>query len=254
MPRSRKRWPALIFALALVAVAPTAALGEEPQDRPRADEILRRMSATLAAAKSFSFHAEINFDQVLPSGFKLQYAGAVDVLARRPNGLHVDYRDDLSGKRLWYDGETLTLLDRNHNVVASAPAAADIDTALDEFAATYGVSLPLADLVVGDAHQAMIEHVKRKGWIGVHDVDGVLCDHLAFSGDRLDWQVWVERGEQPLPRKVVVTYKTLPESPQYMANLMDWDLSAKASDASFVAKIPTDAVKADFLEIEEVRR
>ena len=257
MIRNRNRWPALACAVILACLASTTAESEtssEAPARPRADDVLRKMSQALAAAKTFSFHAEINFDDVTPVGFKLQYAGAIDVVGRRPNRLYVDYRDDLVAKRLWYDGKSITLLDRDHNVFASASVGSDIDSALDEFAASYGVSLPLADVLASNAYEALIDRVKRKRWIGVNDVDGVPCDHLAFIEDEIDWQIWVERGAQPLPRKLVVTYKQLPHSPQYMANLMDWDLSATTSDAAFSAKTPEDAVRAEFMQIEEVRR
>lgn len=41
----------------------------------------------LPGAGTFRFHTEINFDDVLVSGQKLQYAGAVDVTVRRPAGV-----------------------------------------------------------------------------------------------------------------------------------------------------------------------
>ena len=92
--------------LAVVCAASTTALGENGAGaKPRASDVLRKMTETLQAAKAFSFHAEINFDDVLPSGFKIQYAGAADVLMSKPRGLHVDYRDDVSAKQLWYDGK-----------------------------------------------------------------------------------------------------------------------------------------------------
>ena len=36
-----------------------------------------------------------------------------------------------------------------------------------------------------------------------------------------------------VPRKFVITYKTLPESPQYSAVLSEWDLDAGLPDALF---------------------
>ena len=46
-------------------------------------------------------------------------------------------------------------------------------------------------------------------------VEGVLCDHLAFSRDDTDWQVWIEAGERPVPRKLVITSIDLPGTPQF---------------------------------------
>ena len=53
-------------------------------------------------------------------------------------------------------------------------------------------------------------------------VDGVECDHLAFRNLETDWQIWIERGERPLPRKYVITSKTVATAPQYTLRLRDW--------------------------------
>ena len=50
---------------------------------------------------------------------------------------------------------------------------------------------------------------------------GTPCQYLAFSTDKIDWQLWVQDGAEGLPRKLVITYKprrkrsrnTLPSSP-----------------------------------------
>lgn len=242
---------ALLAALPLLASAQSATSAAKP---PRPDEVVRRMAAELAGAKSFSFHAEINFDDVLPSGVKLQYAGGMSVLAQRPNQLHIDYRDDLSTKALWNDGRTVTLVDLGEGIHASTPAAADLDATIDTLATAAGITLPLSDLLAADPYKTLMQGVKRKRWIGVNDVDGTPCDHLAFIDDQVDWQLWVERGNRPVPRKVVITYKNQPSSPQYVANLMDWDFSPKITKTSFEAVIPKDAKAAEFLMVAEMER
>ena len=52
-------------------------------------------------------------------------------------------------------------------------------------------------------------------------MDGVVCDHLAFRNLDTDWQIWVESGERPLPRKYVITSKTVAAAPQYTLRLRD---------------------------------
>lgn len=57
--------------------------------------------------------------------------------------------------------------------------------------------------------------------VGVTQVEGVRCHHFAFVEQDIDWQIWIEDGTQWVPRKLVITYKTLPGAPQSTAVLSD---------------------------------
>ena len=69
-------------------------------------------------------------------------------------------------------------------------------------------------------------------------VDGRPCTHLAFRGETVDWQLWIEQSERPFIRKVVITYREQPGSPQYVAWLDDWQTPKKFSDGQFTFKAP----------------
>lgn len=237
----------------LACLAAPAGAKDEATLPPRPEDLLRQMSALLEATKAFSFHAEINYDDLVRDEFMVQYAGALDVSVRRPDRLRVDYRDDLSAKRLWYRRDTMTLLDRGHNVYSVAKVPSQLDPALDEFAQKYGVSVPLGDLLFEDPDEVLLADLRQAMWVGLNDVDGDPCHHLVFLKENVDVQLWLEPGERRLPRKLVVTYKNLPGAPQYVANLMDWDLSPKLPESDFTP-VTADATKVDFLEIEEARR
>lgn len=232
------------------AAAPAAS----PSPPPSSREVLRSMSQTLQAAQQISFHVELDFDEVLYDGQKVQYAGAADVKLRKPNGLSVDYRDDLSARQLWYDGKSLTLYDPGAGVYATAAAPPDVEQAVDQFERDYGVFLPLSEIVIGNPYQKVVDLALSGKYLGIHDVDGTPCYHVAFVGENLDFQLWVEQGEKAVPRKMVVTYKREEGSPQYVAELMDWNLHAKLPDSDFEKRVPADAVATQFLAIEDVKR
>jgi hypothetical protein len=226
---------------------------EKPNAEPDAaspEKLLRAMSDALDKAGSFGFHAEINFDEVLRSGQKLQYAGAVDVVVRPPSGVYVDYRDDLSAKHFWYDGKTGTLLDVVHETYSQAKLPSDIDSALAELLERYELALPLADLISGNHFETIAARALAWGYIGVHDVDGRPADHIAITGKDADLQIWIGKEGTPLPLKIVVTYKNHPMAPQYQAVLMDWKLGAKVSADTFRPRLPKGAQKVEFLVAE----
>lgn len=240
----------LVAALFVAApLADAAAQAASPSPPPSSREVIRAMSETLRAAERIRFRAEIEFDEVLDDGQRIQFAGATSVKLRKPNGLSVDYRDDVSAKKLWYDGSSLTLYDPFHDVYASAAAPPEVGEAVDRFELEYGVSFPLATLVLGNPYETVISRALRGTYLGLHDVSGTACHHVAFVGENVDFQLWVEQGERALPRKLVVIYKQEPGFPQYEAKLLDWDLDAKLSDADFRRQVPAEAVATSFLAI-----
>lgn len=251
----------LLALAALISAGPAPAAGKgkdagasAPVVDKQADALLRKMSETLAKAKRFKLHAEITFDDVLPSGQKIQYAGAMEAFVRRPDRLYVAYQDDLSAKEFWYDGKTATLVDLSHNVYSAVKAASRIDAALDGLVAEYGLTLPLADLAHSDPYERMMKQVRYGLDLGTHDVGGMACRHLAFVQKNADWQIWIREGSPVLPCKVVITYKTLPGAPQYAAVFTGWDLEADLPDKEFKAVIPGDAQRIQFITMKETPR
>ena len=69
---------------------------------------------------------------------------------------------------------------------------------------------------------------------------------LAHAGViRYAWQLWIERGKTPLPRKMVITTTQEASQPQYVA-LLKWDLAPKLDDAVFKFVPPKDAKRIAF--------
>ena len=219
-------------------------------EAPSIEALLRQMSDELRNAGTFSFHAEINFDDVLVSGQKLQYAGAADVTVRRPDGVYIDYRDDISAKRFWYDGKTATLLDLGHETYSKASLPGDIDSAVDQLREQYDLALPLADLISSDLFAKIDERALAWGYIGINDVEGTPTHHIIITGKNADLQLWIRKDGKPLPLKLVITYKNAPMAPQYEAVLMDWKLGTRVSADSFEPSLPKGARQVEFLVVE----
>ncbi len=69
---------------------------------------------------------------------------------------------------------------------------------------------------------------------------------LTGTVDQLaDWQIWIESGARPVPRKYVITSKTLAGAPQYTLRIKDWKTDAVADADTFVFKPPSGVTKVD---------
>jgi hypothetical protein len=79
----------------------------------------------------------------------------------------------------------------------------------------------------------MMTDVVEAAVIGKGVIDGVECDHLAFRNVETDWQIWIESGAKPIPRKYVITSKGIGEAPQYTLRIKDWKTDVPADAFAF---------------------
>lgn len=241
----------LLWILVVLSSSRLPAMAQVASPDPIA--LVEQMSSFMASLAAFELDASVTFDDVPLAYTKVQYSGSMKVQLRRPDRLHLTYRDDLTARELWLDATMVTMLEPKEKLWAESAAESTIDTTLQKLASDYGLSLPLDDLFSSNPHSQLTANVKADRYVGLHEVSGVVCHHLIFGQEEVNWQVWIEAGPKPLVRKVVITYKTLPMAPQFVVEVTGWNLNPTLPDSRFQAQIPDDAAKIDFLAIEEAQ-
>ncbi len=237
---------ALAMMVAMLAAAPARA-----EIDPKADAVLKKMSDLLKSSKQFTFSAVTTRDIPTSEGILLQFSHNLDVAVRRPNGLRARVKGDVAERTLWYDGATITLLDSTNARYAATEAPGNVDDALDHLTKTYNADLPLADFVYSDPYAVLTENLRAGFYVGRHMVGGVATHHLAFVLHGVHWQLWVEDGENPWPRKFSIAYVDTPGVPRFTAEMSDWNLSPQLPMSRFKAEIPGNAMKVEFTRREE---
>jgi hypothetical protein len=111
------------------------------------------------------------------------------------------------------------------------------------------VYAPGSDLIYKNAYNILTEDVISGFYIGMSVVGGVKCHHLAFRGNEVDWQIWIEEGNKPLPKKFIVTSKWMTGAPQFTVTIKSWNLSPKLADNMFTFVPPKGAQKIDFIRL-----
>lgn len=220
----------------------------EPGSRlvePRVEGLVRQMSDRLARAQAFALEAEEVHDEVPDQSPRRQLTNLRHVALRRPNRLVGDAAGDGINRSFWYDGRTFSALDKEQNVWAAGEVPATVDEALDMVFEQTGTVLPLADFLYADTYTRLMGDVQRGVYLGIHDAAGVPCHHLSFEQATIDWQLWIDAGPDPLPRKLVITYKTEDEVPQYAVTIRKWNLSPNLPDALFAFTPPDGATRID---------
>jgi hypothetical protein len=220
-----------------------SAAGDKPAVEPRADELLKRMGDYLGQAQFYSVSAELWQDVRLSSGQRIQSGRNVELQVRRPNRLRAVVRSARRDRELLYDGKAFTLFNRVQNFYGTVRTSGSLDEAMDVASERFGVAIPLEDFIRGDPHKDLLAKATSGAYIGPASVLGVPCEHLAFTQTNIDWQIWIENGAKPVPRKFVITYKDEPDSPQFTAIFSNWDFETKLPDPVFKFEPPAGATK-----------
>jgi hypothetical protein len=203
------------------------------------------MSELLASSKAFALEAEEVYDELPENVPRTQLTSRRHVALRRPDRLAGRATGDAINRSFWYDGKTIAALDEAQNVYVGMDVPPTIDGALDAVLARTGMVIPLADFLYGDVYERLMGSVERGVYLGIHDVEGIPCHHLAFEQATIDWQLWVDAGPQPLPRKLVIAYKTEDDVPQYQVTIRKWNLKAQVPDELFQFQPPPGATKVE---------
>jgi len=241
MNRRKLTGGALAFALAITLFAPRLTAGTAID--PDADRIFRASCKYLAEAKGFCVKVEVWEDMVLPKGPKVQTTRTLEVQEQRPDQIHIEVRSPRNSRGFWYQNKSLTMLDRTINLYAVMEVPENIDKVIDAVEDHFGIEIPLGDVLVADPYRNMMDSMETADDFGKVTVLGVVCNHLAFTGANVDCQVWIADGPKPLPRKIVINYKTRTGSPQLTQIFSDWDVVSPISDSVFTFVVPDGANK-----------
>jgi hypothetical protein len=231
------------------AAPAAAANAAAPAVAESADRLLKEVGAYIGSANEFTFHADVTFDHVLPSGQKLQFSAAEEVVLQRPGRLYVEWNGDLGARQFWYNGKSLTLYDPAMPFYASEAAPPEIDGMLDQLVPKLDFAPPLTDFLYHDPYKTVRGNIQYGFDLGQNDVNGRSCRTLAFVEHDIDWQIWIENGPQPTPCKLVITYKNQPSQPQFTAVFSDWDFAPRIDEAVFTPELPPGTQKIPFATV-----
>lgn len=210
---------------------------------------LRRMCAFLGGTKQFSFAATTTMDTMSETGQMVKTTVNRRVMVDRPDKVKSDARGVSVSRKVYYNGKTLAVSDLKRKTYGIVDAPGSIDEMLGFIAKAYGITLPLADLLHSDLYEALLPHIRKARNLGRSRVGEHACDHLAFQGDTVDWEIWIDTGDRPLPRKVEIVYKLEAGGPQYEAVLRNWNLEPDFSPRIFEFTPPRGMKRIEILPL-----
>jgi hypothetical protein len=247
----------LYLALPIVSLMTVMApvLGAEEQNsipsasEQRAMTILKNFSQYLAQAERFSGTIRDGYDAVQQSGQKIEYGEVRKVTVSRPDRLRFEFeRSDGEKGLVIYNGKDLAVYTPNNNVYATVSKQDTLDQVIKYAVDDLKIRVPLAMMLLSTLPSELDNLVVSADYVETTTITDVPCDHVAARTSRgVDFQVWVAQGSQPLPRRIVITYKDEPGQPQFWADLSNWNLAPEVSDALFTFTPPDGANRIQFM-------
>jgi hypothetical protein len=248
----RTAFTVLVVVLTLGA-APALAAGDAPaaaapaQD-PEAKAILMAMAGFLAKAPAFSVTIRSGYDAIQADGQYIEFGEKRRILLQRPDRVRTEIeRSDGDQGLVLFDGKGITVFKADDNVYARAEKPGTVDDALVYLVRDLRMTIPLARMFHTGFPQQVEKMLTAVSYVEEDALFDVPTDHLAVRSAEIDMQIWVAQGEQPLPRRVILTYKNAPGQPQYRADLSDWNLSPKVAADSFTFTPPAGAEQIPFV-------
>jgi hypothetical protein len=212
-----------------------------------ASEILARMTDFISAAPAFSLVSETGHEVMHKNGQLLEFGSHLTLAIQRPSKAigRFDSRNGDSSTTV-LDGKAIWVYSAKENMYDTTRQPGDIDASLDFLAKQLGVPRQLRDFFSKDLTASLGSAMKSGYYVGESMISGVMCDHLALRSEKEDVQVWIARGDEPVPRRIVITYRELEGQPQFWAQFTEWDFSPELSDTTFTFSPPEGAERIHF--------
>ncbi|MHB8788553.1 MAG: DUF2092 domain-containing protein [Desulfobulbaceae bacterium] len=237
--------------MATITAAPAAAQAQESD----AKAVLKAMSDYVSSQKTIELTFDSDIEVITPQLEKIQFTNSGEVLLNRPDKLRAHRLGGYADVAMVFDGKAVSIYGKRINGYAQFEAPGSVDQLLEALRAGHGVSLPGADLLLSNSYDVLVAGVREAKHIGRGVVDGRQCEHLAFRNFDTDWQLWVEVGEKPIPRKLVITSKTVNNAPQYTLRVKGWKTDVAPAADAFAFTPPAGAEKLSpdtLIELDEL--
>lgn len=243
----------IVFMVVFSAVAafylsaPWPASTSETNDR-QAMDILQNMTRVLAEAEQFSVTLHSSYDAPQENGQMVEFGAMRQIQVKRPAWMRVDVEESDGDQRIMvFDGKQIIVHNVNENVYAKAAKAGTVDDAVKHLVGVLKIPLPLARIFLTTITADLEQLVEEIDYVELNTLTDVPTDHLAIRTRDVDFQVWIARGKEPLPRRMVITYKNFRGDPQFRCEFSEWNLSAKGVKGPFTFTPPKNAEQVPML-------
>jgi len=227
---------ALLFGLLACGGSGEPAPGGTSEGAAVPEERLRAMSGLLAGAAAIRFDCRESFRWLDPTGEWQTGQAEWKLTIWRPDAMRITMQSKGAKEvdaDLYYDGWRLTFVDHRRKTWAWASVPQTLDAMLDEIFWRFDLPIPMQDMLYTSPYDKLMTEDTASRYEGREEIEGRACDRFAFTHAAVDWEIWIEAGETPLPRRLDILHKSLEGQPKSEIVFTAVDLAAAVDEAIF---------------------
>jgi hypothetical protein len=230
------------------ALAVSAGAGEV---EPKAAEIFALMDNHLAALQSLVIEGEITDETVFGDRHKLQFGGTATLSVQAPDRMFAAIDSETQHRRFYLNKGAFAMFDRDLNIYVTTSLPVLLPAAAVHLGQTYGLDLPVAELLMRSTRRKLIEDSEKVVYIGEARVRGQACRHIAGTMGAADWQLWISVEKEPRPCKYIITDRSIPLAPQFTIVFDSWKSNVRIPAERFAFRPPEGAEQIEILPVQQ---
>jgi hypothetical protein len=245
----------VLAGVLVLAVAARSVHSQEtpaPKIDPKVAEVVKKMVEYFSALKSLTVDLAVSVNME-GQGTKQHTTEAYAMAMKRPNKFAMVLKEGTQGVTRVCDGKNLYAYFPMMKMYTVKEAPADMDGVLSR---PGGENMFVVDsLLASKPYEALMRQVTEAKYVGLEEEAGVKCHHMHFVREPVDWDLWVDAGDKPLPTKLVPDFakgaaqQAMPEGMkvEVVMTFQNWGVNAEVPDERFTFTPPADAKKVDAL-------
>ncbi len=237
---------AVTVAMCMASSVTLAEAGHTKRDA-KAVKVLQQMDAYTDSMGKFIIEAESYNDASIGAGLIISNPFKSRISVDRSGSLHSISKSGSETSEIYLHKGVLTVYSNEHMFFTRTDVPKALSEglmfALDEF----DVETPLLDLLIVksldhfDSDDLIIVYVT-----GNSSIRGVDCHHVLLSGPNADLQLWIAKGDKPVPRRTLMTYKHGEGLPRHEV-FLDWNATDSFDKSEFDFEPPEGAREIGFI-------
>ena len=236
-----------IMMTTLLGGAVAFAQSAHPNWDSEAIEVLKQMDAYTASMQQFEVTLESYTDHDIGIA-AISNPSKSKITVDRSGLLHSVTDGVLRTREIFFHDNELIVFSNEHNLYTRADTPSELDEALIFALDEFEVETPALDLLLISS----LEYLVSDEEFVLHVTDsssirGVECHHIVISGPHADLQLWVEKGNNPVPRRSLMTFKSEQGRPRHEM-FLDWKAIDNLDSSIFEFEPPAGAREIGFID------